>query len=62
MPGDFNARTTIDQAIILSNDSNANPLWLVKDIFWVENTREAPKIWVKICLVMNLSSFAVLKT
>jgi hypothetical protein len=30
--GDFNARTTTNQAIILSNDSNPNPLWLDEDL------------------------------
>jgi len=29
--GDFNARTSNNQAIILSNHSNPNPLWLDKD-------------------------------
>jgi hypothetical protein len=32
MLGDFNAITTNNQAIILSNDSNLNPLWLDKDL------------------------------
>jgi hypothetical protein len=30
--GDFNARTATNQAIILSNDSNPNPLWLDEDL------------------------------
>jgi len=30
--GDFNARTTTNQAIILSNDSDPNPLWLDEDL------------------------------
>jgi hypothetical protein len=29
--GDFNVRTTTNQDIILSNDSNPNPLWLDED-------------------------------
>ena len=32
MLGDFNARTATNQDIILSNDSNPNPLWLDEDI------------------------------
>lgn len=28
--GDFNARTTTNQAILLSNKSNLNPLWIMK--------------------------------
>ena len=32
MLGDFNARTATNQAIILSNVSNPNPLWLDEDI------------------------------
>lgn len=31
--GNFNARTTTSQAIILSNDSNPNPLWLDAYLF-----------------------------
>ena len=30
--GDFNAQTSSNQAILLRNDSNPNPLWLDKDI------------------------------
>jgi len=30
--GDFNARTSSNQAIILSNYTNPNPLWLDEDI------------------------------
>jgi len=30
--GDFNVRTTTNQDIILSNDSNPNPLWLDEDL------------------------------
>jgi hypothetical protein len=30
--GDFNARTTTNQAILLSNDSNHNPLCIVEDL------------------------------
>jgi hypothetical protein len=30
--GDFNAKTTTNQAVILSNDSNPNPLWLDKGL------------------------------
>jgi hypothetical protein len=30
--GDFNARTATNQAILLSNDSNHNPLWLDEDL------------------------------
>ena len=30
--GDFNAQTSSNQAILLSNYSNPNPLWLDKDI------------------------------
>ena len=29
--GDFNAQTSSNQAILLSNHSNPNPLWLDKD-------------------------------
>ena len=30
--GDFNARTSSNQAIILSNHSNPNPIWLDEDL------------------------------
>ena len=30
--GDFNARTTTNQIIILSNNSNPNPLWLYENL------------------------------
>jgi len=30
--GDFNARTSSKQAILLSNYSNPNPLWLDEDL------------------------------
>ena len=30
--GDFNARTSSNQAILLSNYSNPNPLWLDEDL------------------------------
>ena len=30
--GDFNARTTTNQAIILNNDSKPNPLWLEEEL------------------------------
>jgi len=30
--GDFNARTSSNQAILLSNQSNLNPLWLDEDL------------------------------
>jgi len=30
--GDFNARTSSNQAILLSNHSNPNPLWLDEDL------------------------------
>ena len=30
--GDFNARTSSNQAILLSNHSNPNPLWLNEDL------------------------------
>jgi len=35
--GDFNARTKNNQGIILSNDSNPNPLWLDEDIVLASN-------------------------
>jgi hypothetical protein len=31
----FNSITAINQAIILSNDSNTNPLWLDDDLIFV---------------------------
>jgi hypothetical protein len=35
--GDFNARTATNQAIILINDSNPNPLWLDEDLVLANN-------------------------
>ena len=35
--GDFNARTSSNQAIHLSNHSNPNPLWLDEDITLAES-------------------------
>jgi hypothetical protein len=32
MLGNFNARISTSQAILLSNDSNPNPLWLDEDL------------------------------
>ena len=31
LPGNFNTRTTTNQATLLSNNSNPNPLWLDED-------------------------------
>jgi hypothetical protein len=33
MLGDFNVKGATNQATLLSNDSNPNPLWLDEDIF-----------------------------
>jgi exonuclease III len=47
--GDFNARTSSNQAIILSNHSNPNPLWLDEDPT-LAGTKGALKTSGKICL------------
>jgi hypothetical protein len=40
---DFNARTTTNQAILLSNGSNPNPLWLDEDLDLTTDTKETLK-------------------
>jgi hypothetical protein len=41
--GDFNARTTSNQAIILSNISNPNPLWLDEDLVLAHRYKRSSK-------------------
>lgn len=51
--GDFNTRKKTNYAIILSKDSNSNPLWLDDDFILARDTKEALKTWVKICSFLN---------
>ena len=39
--GDFNARTSSNQAILLSNYSNPNPLWLDEDLTLAERYKRS---------------------
>jgi hypothetical protein len=41
--GQFNVRSAINQVIILSNDSNHNPIWLYEDIVLANSYKRSSK-------------------
>jgi hypothetical protein len=53
MLGDFNARIETNQAIILSNDSNPNPLWLDEDSILANSYKRNYEYLLRICLALS---------
>lgn len=54
--GDFNARTTSNQAIFSSNASNPNPIWLEKDLSLANDLKI-----ISTYLIENLFGFELIK-
>ena len=60
--GDFNARTSSNQAILLSNYSNPNPLWLDEDLELDNKYKRIFEDLGEILFGSELVKFVVLKT